>query len=122
MKKSLKALAEFISEKLPLDNYVIHTHPHNMKLLKDHIEKHTPKQPQDTPRMFISSAIQIITCEYIDRYAKKWVFPDDPMWEYEKEDETWCRFFGLGREVQTVEPVFYLMNKSAFVSTRRMFM
>ena len=34
--------------------------------------------------------------------SKRWKFPDNRFVSYEKSDESWCRFFGMGKEI-TVE-------------------
>jgi hypothetical protein len=31
-------------------------------------------------------------------YSTKWVFPKERFVEYEPKDESWCRYFGFGRE------------------------
>lgn len=31
---------------------------------------------------------------------KRWKFPDDPFVTYEVTDEDWCRYFGIGKEVE----------------------
>ena len=50
--------------------------------------------------------------EYLPETVKVWKFPDDPLVTYEKSDEVWCRYFGIGREVE--EPYVVEVNTRAF--------
>lgn len=34
---------------------------------------------------------------------KKWQFPKESFVTYEDSDESWCRYFGIGREVTVTE-------------------
>lgn len=44
------------------------------------------------------------------KYVSKWVFPEDRFWQYEPSDEKWCRQLGIGGEVETAEPLIYIMD------------
>ena len=37
--------------------------------------------------------------------VKRWVFPASRFVEYGRTDEEWCRFFGVGHEVETEESI-----------------
>ena len=50
----------------------------------------------------IQHETQQITLHYKKRV---WQFPDEPFVEYEPSDERWCRFFGVGQEVEVTEVV-----------------
>lgn len=39
------------------------------------------------------------------RKRKEWQFPKERFVEYEPSDETWCRYFGIGKEVEITETV-----------------
>jgi hypothetical protein len=41
----------------------------------------------------------------LTRTVKKWQFPSERFVTYTPEDEPWCRFFGIGREVEVQESV-----------------
>lgn len=41
-----------------------------------------------------------------------WVFPKDPYFKYEKSDETWCRYFGIGHEEEQLN--YFLVSRAAF--------
>lgn len=49
---------------------------------------------------------------FVPMYARRWKFPGDPHFIYEPSDEDWCRFFGIGREVDN-GPAVYLLNFAA---------
>lgn len=40
---------------------------------------------------------------------KRWKFPDEPFVSYDKSDEEWCRYFGIGHEVDYT-PVIEMKN------------
>ena len=40
-----------------------------------------------------------------ERRRKVWQFPQERFVQYAASDETWCRFFGIGKEVEVVESV-----------------
>ena len=39
------------------------------------------------------------------RCLKVWQFPRERFVRYEQLDESWCRFFGIGKEVEVVERI-----------------
>lgn len=40
-----------------------------------------------------------------ERRRKVWQFPTERFVRYESSDESWCRFFGIGKEVEVVESI-----------------
>lgn len=40
--------------------------------------------------------------QYHARWCKRWQFPVEPLIEYEPKDERWCRYFGIGCEVDDI--------------------
>lgn len=43
-----------------------------------------------------------------------WVFPDEPFVQYEKSDESWCRYFGIGY-INTENPLKELIHDNVTV-------
>lgn len=54
--------------------------------------------------------VPIVYDSAIPKYALRWQFPNERFIEYEKSDERWCRYFRIGRDVETNVPLFYVMN------------
>ena len=45
-------------------------------------------------------------------YVSRWEFPKYRFIEYETSDEKWCRYFGIGKLVDTKEPVVYWFEET----------
>jgi hypothetical protein len=58
--------------------------------------------------------IKVVFDENIPKFAKKWVFPKEQFWEYEPSDEKWCRQLGIGHEIETTEPVIWMVDEPSF--------
>lgn len=43
----------------------------------------------------------------VTRRWKQWEFPQQRFVSYETTDESWCRFFGIGKEIEVVETVTF---------------
>lgn len=57
------------------------------------------------------------------RKTRRWQFPSSRFVTYEPQDEQWCRFFGIGEEVEITEtltiPQAYLESFQDGVATFR---
>lgn len=40
------------------------------------------------------------------RYVEVWIAPKEPFVRYEKSDEEWCRYFGIGTIEKVLEPLY----------------
>lgn len=99
-------------------------HPDNLKLLKQLANK-TVRPLDDIPFQVggyfnVYGAdlfdIKVITDINCPRFHRKWQFPNHRFITYEPADEIWCRPLGIGKEVDTDEPLFYVIDKSPIYS------
>lgn len=47
-----------------------------------------------------AAAIDFVPDPMVPKHPTRWEFPADPFIEYEKRDERWCRYFGIGAEIE----------------------
>lgn len=51
--------------------------------------------------------------DFIPKFASKWQFPKERFTNYEPPDEVWCRYFGIGKLVESQEPLIYAIDEDA---------
>lgn len=54
--------------------------------------------------------LHLIVDTNVPKYATKWQFPKERFWSYGKDDEQWCRRLNIGKQVETDDPVFFVVN------------
>ena len=55
---------------------------------------------QQIDRFFAMTRTQSLT--FVSK-VKRWYFPKNDLVQYEQSDESWCRYFGIGKEIEVVE-------------------
>jgi hypothetical protein len=63
-----------------------------------------------------SFGIAVRENENLSPTKRVWVFPDDPYFKYEKSDEPWCRYFGIGHEEERLN--YFLVSRAAFETAK----
>lgn len=86
----------------------IYCHPDNLRALMARIltDQHMP--PLDAAALAAADPIEVIgrfgirvhTSELCPRHPARWEFPKERIFEWERSDEPWARYFGFGREVE----------------------
>jgi hypothetical protein len=107
----MKKLINLQSLRKELDDFDFYllTNPKNLELLKKTINSFDTNSYGSFHAPF---GIEIKVDSHLPQFAMRWEFPEDKFIEYEPErDESWCRFFKIGREVSTGEPLFYKVSK-----------
>lgn len=86
----------------------IYCHPHHKATLQKVF------RPEDSfiPLPYLYAGVPIRFIEAMPMWVKRWVFPKEHGWIYEPNDEQLCRFFGWGREEETTEPFFAVVDES----------
>lgn len=92
------------------------THPLNLDDLRTLIQRaeqraHAGHSTNPTDHLFSSLAgLQIRTDDRLPRWLRVWRMPVERFWEYETSDELWCRYFGIGHEVETRLPAIWIFG------------
>lgn len=117
---SLKSTIKELKNNYSFEEVEIHCHPDNLYILEK-LNKESHKAECPSYFQYEYPSIKICTNKYLDKYAKRWEFPECPAywsgnyWEYTKEDESWAIPIGHGKWVEDKNsPVFYKINKNFF--------
>lgn len=51
--------------------------------------------------------------KHVPKYRTRWQFPSDPHFTFDASDEDWCRYFDIGREVETDQPAIFYVQQPA---------
>lgn len=84
-------------------------HPDSFERLQKAITRQAPP-PAVAELLRVHGTIEVRASDRVPEFATRWEFPQERYWRYEKSDEPWCRYFGIGREVVTDEPALYLIQ------------
>lgn len=75
---------------------------------KEWLLEHAPPSPPGIPFPW-PSELPVQFSRSVPKFATRWQFPADPHWIWEPEDEQWCRFFSIGKEVETDRPAIFVV-------------
>jgi hypothetical protein len=91
---------------------IIAAHPHNIDYIRSTFRKTTVKTGDG-----FNLSYKLIANDSLPIYCKKWVFPKEQFWEYDKSNEDWCRYFGFGHEEDDLSSFYYLIINERLFQT-----
>lgn len=62
------------------------------------------------------TGMKILANDALPRFKTEFVPPSHRFVEYEKKDEAWLRYFGMGHDVETKERAFFLIDEQVLLA------
>ena len=97
---------------------MLHMHPRTLFLLRERLL--VQEAGASTRGMtYALDGMPIIASTSIPEFVMRWQFPDDHFVDYEESDEKWCRYFGIGHDVETNERALFIVDHGEWPLTPR---